>query len=311
VQTLTTERGLVKPCPNPGQGVHHWLYGAVCTLLRHRTSPRAIEGILRPLMTRPEQPGEIANTIKTAMANLALGVHGADISLHSPPLLRSSKWPIASAPKMEAIFASFGDVTISSWEQISDPGKGQEEILRWAFLPGEFVCTGNKITKPDGAKYYELKTSSLEGAIRMAPSRQHIVPNPFHSRTGKTKTGKSTCKSDGQVKSRRFLVIEFDFRSFEWTCNFTREESLDHQGRLHWHLANEYPLCLLVYSGSESVHGWYATLRPRQLMRAAAELGCDNRLWSVSQFTRMPWGLHANGTRQRVIFFKPENAAPL
>ena len=93
----------------------------------------------------------------------------------------------------------------------------QEQILRWAFLPGEFVCTGNKIKKPDGSEYYELRTLSLEGVIKIAANRQFIVPNPFHSRTGKTKTGKATCKSDSQVKSRRFLVIEFDFRAFEWT----------------------------------------------------------------------------------------------
>ena len=309
VRSVVPQNQLVKPCPNPGQGVHHWLYGATCTLLRHRTPPSQIEGILRPLMTRPEQPQEIANTIQTAMAELALGVHGAEIALHSPAHVRPSKWPAPSAPKMEAIFRSFEDISISSWEEISDSDKGQERILRWAFLPEEFVCTGNKIKKPDGAEYYLLKTTSLEGAIRIAPTRQHIVPNPFHSRTGKTKTGKATCKSDGQVACRRFLVIEFDFRAFEWTCDFSREESLNHQARLHWHLADEYPLCLLVYSGNESIHGWFATLRPAQLMQDAAELGCDTRLWSRSQFTRMPWGQHTDGTRQRVIFFNPENLA--
>ncbi len=245
-------------------------------------------------MTRPEQPGEIANTIATAMSELGLGVHGAEIAYQPTARVRSSKWPQACAAKMGAIFASFDDISISSWEAISARKDRQEEILRWAFLPEEFVCTGNKIRKPDGGEYYELKKSSLEAAIRMAPSRQHIVPNPFHSRTGKTKAGKATAKSDSQVKSRRFLIVEFDFRAFEWTCNFSREESLDHQARLHWHLANEYPLCLLVYSGSESLHGWYATCRPRQLMTEAAELGADTRLWSVSQFTRMPWGRHAN-----------------
>ena len=215
---------------------------------------------------------------------------------------------------MEAIFRSFEDISISSWEEISDPHKSQERILRWAFLPEEFVCTGNKITitKPDGSEreIYDLETLLLKGTIRRAPLREFIVPNPFHSCTGTTKTGKSTCKSDSQVKSRRFLIIEFDFRGFEWTKDFSKQEKLDHQASLHWHLACEYPLCLLVYSGNESVHGWFATLRPRQLMTEAASLGADNRLWSRSQFTRMPWGRHANGERQRVIFFKPENAAP-
>ncbi len=178
-------------------------------------------------------------------------------------------------------------------------------------LGGRIRLHCNKITKPDGAEFYDLNTSSLEGAIKFAANRQFIVPNPFHSRTGRTKTGKPAIKSDGQVKSRRFLVIEFDFRAFEWTEGFSRKESLDYQARLHWHLANEYPLCLLVYSGNESVHAWFATLRPAQLMCEAAELGADTRLWSLSQFTRMPAGRHANGTRQRVVFFQPENAVPL
>lgn len=106
------------------------------------------------------------------------------------------------------------------------------------------------------------------------------------------------------------MIVEFDFRAFKWTSNFSREESLDHQARLHWHLADEYPLCLLVYSGSESVHGWYVTLRPWELMTEATSLGADTALWSRSQFTRMPWGRHANGTRQKVVFFQPENLAP-
>ena len=263
MSTVSAGAQYVKPCPQPGQGVHHWLCGAVHTLLRHHTPAEQIKGILRPRMTRKEQPGEIANTITTALRKL--GRRGRKIA---PPFRRaqSSKWPAASAPKMEAIFRSFEDISISSWEEISDPHKSQERILRWAFLPEEFVCTGNKITitKPDGAT--RISTISRpycsKGRSEVAPLREFIVPNPFHSRTGTTKTGKSTCKSDSQVKSRRFLIIEFDFRGFEWTKDFSKQEKLDHQASLHWHLACEYPLCLLVYSGNESVHGWFATLRP-------------------------------------------------
>lgn len=123
--------------------------------------------------------------------------------------------------------------------------------MRWAFAPEEFVCTGSVVEKANGdGEYYDIKTLSLDGTIRIAPSRQFIVPNPFASRRGRTKTGKPTNKSDGQVASRRFVVIEFDFRAFEWTCNLARQEMLAYQARLHWHLNLEYPLCLLVYSGT-------------------------------------------------------------
>jgi hypothetical protein len=171
------------------------------------------------------------------------------------------------------------------------------------------LCTGSVVEeKANGdGEYYDIKTLSLEGAIKIAPSRQFIVPNPFTSRTGRTKQGKRTNKSDGQVGGRRFVVIEFDFRAFEWTMDIPRHEKLVCQARLHWHLSLEYPLCLLVYSGNESLHGWYATVRPVELMHDAAQLGADTRLWSLSQFTRMPWGVHANGVTQRVVFFNPSN----
>jgi hypothetical protein len=258
-------------------------------------------------MTRGEQPDEIANTIENALSELGM----AEGIAPSFRRMRSSKWPQASAAKMEAIFGSFKEITIQSWEEISCRDGSQEQILRWAFAPGEFVCTGSWMQKAGGeGEYLDLQTLSLEEAIKLASSRQFIVPNPFKTRTGRTKSGKPSCKSDSQVAARRFLIIEFDFRAFDWTASLSQEEMFNYQARLHWHLACEYPLCLLVFSGNESIHGWYATLRPRELMKDAARLGADTRLWSVSQFTRMPWGLHANGASQKVIFFKPGNLVP-
>jgi len=142
----------------------------------------------------------------------------------------------------------------------------------------------------------------------MARDRQYSLPNPFNALTGLTKSGKPTNKSDSQVAMRRFLVIEFDFRSFEWTRGLSTSEKLDYQSRLHWRLASTYPLALLVYSGNESLQGWYATRWPRELMRAAAQLGADTKLWTPSQFTRMPNGHHPSGHRQRVVFFKADTS---
>ena len=103
------------------------------------------------------------------------------------------------------------------------------------------------------------------------------------------------------------MAVEFDLRAFDWTCGFTRSAKLDYQARLHYHLSREFPLALIVFSGSESAHGWYVTQRPRCLMREADSLGADPQLWVRSQFTRMPWGFRADGTLQRVIYFNPSN----
>jgi hypothetical protein len=217
---------------------------------------------------------------------------------------------------MEEIFLSLSQVTLANWEALSEKRKSQERILKWAFGPEEFVCCGKKVpplvlcgsgvmgAARSSKAFWLIETMTLPEAIRQAPNFQYIVPNPFKALRGLTKGGKPTKKSDSQVLLRRFVVIEFDFRSLEWTRELSLQEKLDHQARLHWHLACTYPLAMLVYSGGESLHGWYATRWPIELMRAASELGADTQLWTPSQFTRMPAGRHANGQRQRVVFFK-------
>ena len=40
-------------------------------------------------------------------------------------------------------------------------------------------------------------------------------------------------------------------------------------------------------------------------LRYAVSLGADRALSSPSQFTRMPFGTHANGVRQSVHYFNP------
>ena len=94
--------------------------GPPCTLLRRHTPPGEIEGILRPLMTRPEQPGEIANTVKTAMSNWAWAAWGEN---RLPHCARSffKMAPASVRPKMEAIFALGKDINLRGWEAISTP----------------------------------------------------------------------------------------------------------------------------------------------------------------------------------------------
>ena len=90
-------------------------------------------------MTRGEQPDEIANTIENACDELRSGkrvTRGGNAKI-APPFKRSrtSKWPAASARKMEAIFDRLDEYSVRSWEEISDPRESQEEILRWHSPP--------------------------------------------------------------------------------------------------------------------------------------------------------------------------------
>ena len=284
---------VIHPCPAPGDGVHYWMYGATQACRRAGVPESEIGDRLRPLMTRKEQSREIANTVATVYS--------------TPATTRAWKREVPRSPvnsvKMGEIQLLYRDVTLHTWEELSDPCESQEAILRWAFKPsGEFVCFG--LTE------WKFNTVSLEAAISHAPACQFIVPNPMKARWGRTQAGKLSHKSNDQVLEQRFVVVEFDLRAFDWTTGFTRAAKLDYQARLHFHLSREFPLPLIVFSGRESAHGWYATKRPHDLMSKATSLGADPALWCPSQFTRMPLGLHANGTRQRVVYFRPSNFSP-
>ena len=281
----------IHPCPMPGQGVHRWMFGATHALHRAGVPAREVESILRPLMTRREQPREIANTVSKVYSMATMPI-GASIA---------PRCAVVNAAKMGEIQQRYRSVTLRTWEELSDPCDDPEKILRWAFKPHEFVCIG-------GAQAYDFNTFPLEGAIKHASNRSFIVPNPFKSRWGRTQSGKRTHKSNEQVLEHRFLVIEFDLSGFDWTRGFTRDAKLDYQARLHYYLSREFPLALIVFSGNESAHGWYVTKRPHYLMSEALSIGADPALRVPSQFTRMPWGIHANGALQRVIYFYPSNS---
>ena len=281
----------IHPCPTPGQGVHRWIYGATHALKRAGVPAREVESILRPLMTRKAQPREITNTVAKVYSMATMPIEASV----------APRCGVVDAAKMGEIQLRYRSVTLRTWEGLSDPCDDQEEILRWAFKPDEFICIG-------GAQVWDFNTLPRDGAIKHASRCSFIVPNPFKSRWGRTQAGKLSKKSEAQVLERRFVVVEFDLRAFDWTCGFTRSAKLDYQARLHYHLSREFPLALIVFSGNESAHGWYVTKRPHYLRSEAEAIGADRALWGPSQFTRMPWGIHANGVLQRVIYFYPSNS---
>jgi hypothetical protein len=77
------------------------------------------------------------------------------------------------------------------------------------------------------------------------------------------------------------------------------------------HLSETAPLVLAVMSGGKSVHGWFfCEDRNEDSLRLwfskAVALGADSKLWTRSQFTRMPDGTRDNGNRQSIIYFNPQ-----
>ena len=67
---------------------------------------------------------------------------------------------------------------------------------------------------------------------------------------------------------------------------------------------------MVVYSGSESLHGWYKSsgnnLIDWEFMRLACKLGADKRMWLPEQLARSPNAIRSNNNKKQVcLYFDP------
>jgi hypothetical protein len=232
------------------------------------TDDNAVE-IIEALMTRnPNPPSEIEDALRSAR-----GQRG------SPNLL----WPQVNDEQIEAI-ARDGTGVLDLWESSPLPmqiGKSRaDEVIDCLFPGNPLLCVGQT--------NHVFRTQRRENWRGRLDAYSLIVPSPMTSETGLTKNGRESCHTLDNTGPRRFLIIEAD------------RGSLDEQAAVIGHLASYAPLAAVVFSGSKSLHGWFACQRASEdtllrFMRYAVSLGADKRMWLRSQFCRMPDGRRSDG----------------
>ena len=157
-----------------------------------------------------------------------------------------------------------------TWEELSDPCDDQEEILRWAFKPDEFVCIG-------GAQVWDFNTLPREAAIKHASTLRVHRPEPVQVPLG-PHAGGEALEEEREPGPRAPLrggrVRLARFRLDDW-LHALGEARLPGSAPLP--LSREFPLALVVFSGNESAHGWYVTKRPHYLRSEAESIGADPR----------------------------------
>ena len=213
------------------------------------------------------------------------------------------KWPDPDPVLIESIARKNADHTLAAWRKRARVRDlTPRDVLPALFPAGSFVCFG---PRKDVHWVRMMDDTLLE---EFAPTAQFVVPNP--ARSSFVPPGRRSAKCDTNFPHRRFLIIEFEAKCIAPPGKRSLSEILDLQSALHWHVAERTEaLALLVYSGNKSLHAWHRCenwdeAKVIELLRYAARLGADLSFQSPSQFTRMPGGCHANGTRQSVHFFK-------
>jgi len=268
----------VKECPPAGQGVHRWVYHVVCTFLDHRAEHQTIIDYCERHATRALQPNEVENAIGSRLK--CQNIKSKSFKKPNPII------------KKRAIDYSITQENLEMLSPVSNPqDMPSESIIDLLFPNNPLLCCGvansafKTITKVDWGD--SLRKMRL------------IVPSPMSSKMGFTQSGKPSSHTLSNTGQRRFLVVEFD------------DGTLDQQASIHYHLGTKFPLTLIVFSGSKSLHGWYYVQgskesHVKEFFNYACSLGADRATWTKSQFVRMPNGVRDNERKQNVIFFNPK-----
>jgi hypothetical protein len=282
---------LLNAVPRAGDGVHDWLF-RVSRQLHAHFRPHEIFQMLQERITncgRTVPDTEIWDAIKNSME--CAWQPGADCT----PAQVVSKWPAVNQ-KQRAELIRDGGGLVDLWEEsrirIESNEPKTESIIDQLFPGNPLLCCGKSSTdfdtKPRDEWRGELSGLSL------------VVPSPMSSIEGVTKNSKPSKHTLSNTGGRRFLICEFD------------SGTVDEHATLLLHLASYAPLVCAVHSGGKSLHGWFFVQgqpeeRILKFFRYAVSLGADSRLWTRSQFCRMPDGTRDNGNRQTVFFlnFRP------
>jgi len=245
-------------------------------------------------MPRYFKSGEVAEAVASA--------YGSSAASSRPP-----KWPQVNRAKQRQVMADNSLVTVDTLRSCSSESLDQSpsEILQKLFPGDPLVCISEEFNS--GTHTMPLSDLTDPKHRWFTDRASFVVPSPMSARQGLTKAGKASARSLDNTGPRQHIIVEIDDKSI----------SKDKQAAILNHLAQFFPLVMVVDSGNKSIHGWYACHGASEetverFFREAVSLGADSAPWTRCQLVRMPNGrrrfLDGRPSRlQSLVYLNPTN----
>jgi hypothetical protein len=311
---------LLESCPEPGYGVHQWIWQIACALRACGISDREVLfELIEENCSDPDRKREIWDAI----------INSADEKLATRSY--QPRWPERDYQLInEIVRAGIGAETLFRTSPFSLGAKklSPEKILGWMFSEAEDVTDQkNDPLICAGPKTRWMRTRRLSQWDRPFRHLTFVVPNPMTKVQGTNLDGELSWRCLDNTGEREYLVIDCDIKKSKpnkppspWDPHIEawsrdRISVDDANAAILWKLKEWLDLALVVYSGSVSFHGWFACRGVPEnelfkFMRNAVLLGADRALWPRSQPVRMPEGIRWEDkdppVRQRVCYFDPQ-----
>lgn len=290
----------LSPCPQAGEGVNDWVNSAVLRMLRAGYTNATIysrliafaEGCGRDIRK------DITHSIDTGRLYLGIGqgFGKTKIDVQVDEIRSLKDLPQLDPEYQSKILEQNKDIYSLNWPTTR---ADYDSIGVLHDLYGKNrICIGYR--KNHSLITHLVSTNSRitfdNKRIRLGLC-QFIVPTPMVGEYHINKTGKRAVRCLNNTGERWNLVIEFDHLP-----------SQDDQIRLHYELAKLRTLRMLVFSGNESVHGWYDVYRKpekenKKFMKEATRLGADPMTWIRCQYVRFPGGVNSKTRKEQKILY--------
>ncbi len=204
------------------------------------------------------------------------------------------RWPKFEPAYRNEIIVKYGDLLPNLARNVDTLPQTPDYYLKALYAPASLICVAMSADS-----FLTLPRDTIADADNV-DNVEYICPSPMVKPFGLTQEKKISAHCLDNTGPKLYQVIEFDFGPPH-----------EHTAIL-WHLGSKLPLILVVYSGSKSMHGWFKVSGTQDQLienffHEAVQLGADPKMWSRTQFSRLPCGTnHKTQRHQSVVLFNPD-----
>ena len=299
--TMKIKTAAVELRPPPENGIHSVIMSNARKLwMAGFKQERAFHHLLRWRDTysfrRWIQDKELYDALETAWRSGSNKEIFARVQKGAP---KSQRWPAPNPEKRAGLIdPNFHLVTLwerSPWHRGNTAEPQTRFLLERLFSGDPLVCLGWDVETFDTLPLSQWKRPEV---------MQLVVPSPMSARTGLRQGGTGeSAHTLANTGPRRHLVVDFDDRA-----------GSDIHAATAFYLGTLLPLVLVVHTAGKGLHAWFLShgrtdeeLLP--FFSLAVECGADSRMWTRSQFARVPDGSRDDGRGglvQTTFYFNPE-----
>ncbi|MBA3034997.1 MAG: hypothetical protein FP814_00730 [Desulfobacterium sp.] len=296
--------------PAPGNGCHPSLlsvsnYGVMAGLSPERICDDIMQHV--PAGRRKVSVREVQDAVGKAVTDCH---QGFTFQKREKPLVKDGQKTLQKIISKAKITEEVDLWEASPIRLLDKSEKDMVLLLEVLYQPDDLLFIGDRFT--DGILNKSIRTASkwIEYFHNGGKTFPHILINPLTGKPApkKTKEDEETYRSDANIQSYKYCLVEFD--------NIQREDQVK-----FWN-AVKLPIVCLIDSGNKSVHAWLdvqklanvitaeqwqSEIKDRLYDRILKPLGVDGACSNPARMSRLPgYYRKEKGNFQKLLWLSPE-----